>query len=414
MAQVPVDQTHIRPLTAHERIYWLLNFNMPIHPTVAAHIVGRTTSEEWRRALDQLQRRHPLLSVSIEAGPDFQLVFKRRTGATIPLQVVPLASVARWEAEMERELATPFAPGQAPLLRAVLLHAPERCILILSAAHSIADGLSLSYLVRDALTAMAGEELEPLGFPPSEEELLGFAPVLPGQSAQREDLSRKPRTDRGLPSVVSRRLSAPLTQKIRAVARRNQTTVHGALAAAFTMAMRRQVPRFLTEPVHIISPVNTRPILGTHGECGMYFTSPQAAFDPATATDFWDIARSARQGIIEAATREAVAAATTAMQGMIADGLTTDAAVGMFDNVFAMDLLLTNLGPTPYPSHFGELTLQSLWPAVLPGTPECQTVGAASTDDALCLLLTSYEPIPQLLESAEAVLREQCLETETA
>jgi hypothetical protein len=43
--------------------------------------------------------------------------------------------------------------------------------------------------------------------------------------------------------------------------------------------MRQQSSEFLTNPVRIISPVNTRPVLGAQQECGIYFTSPQASFD---------------------------------------------------------------------------------------------------------------------------------------
>ena len=404
----------LRSLTAQEEIYWLLNWNSPIHPVLAAHVAGHTVPEQWRTALDQLQGRHPSLSVSIEAPDlaqaDSRPFLKQHTHVPIPLRVVPRASVARWEAEIERELANPFAPGQAPLLRAVLLYEPDRSILILAGCHSIVDGTTFPLLFRDLLTAMAGQPLEPLPFPRSAEELLELKAAAPKHTAvEKDDLSSAPENKAGTPTVSSLRLSKSLTQALVSISREQGATVHGALAASVVSAVRQQAPEFLHKPVCLISPVNTRALLGMQDDCGMYFTSPQASFDPGESLSFWDIARSVRQGIVEASTREALLAVTTAMQGMIADGLTKAGAAAMLQGAFAEDVLLSNLGRTPFDSTFGPLHLESLWgPAVLAGLPEMQTVGVATTNDSLCLLLTSYEPIPRLLETVETVLSEVC------
>ena len=53
----------------------------------------------------------------------------------------------------------------------------------------------------------------------------------------------------------------------------------------------------------------------------MYFTSPKATFNPAEKLSFWEIARSVRQGVVEALTREA-GCGDNCQQGMITDELT--------------------------------------------------------------------------------------------
>ncbi len=406
-----MSETHQEPrraLTAHEEIYWLLNDNMPIHPVLAAHVHGPTEIGAWPGALAQLQKRHPLLSVSIEEPAGSRRRFEQQSGIAVPLRIVPLADGLRWEAELERELALPFVAGQAPLLRAVLLHRPERFILILAASHSVADGVSLSYLVRDLLQAMAGEALDLLPFPRSEEDLLGLAPV-PYKDVEPKQGSAEESAYAGkAPQVKSLLLSQDLTQAVRSSARTNGATVHGALSAAFALAMRRQAPEFDSKPVRFISPVNVRPMLGVEDECGMYFTSPQHSFGPESPRSFWDIARTARQAVAEGSTREAVLAAAEAMRGMVAGGLTRAGAAAMLEGPFAEEVLLTNLGPIPYAPVFGPLRLESLWPGVLAGLPDTQTVGAASTNDTMSLLLTSYRPILRLLEAAEEILAVEC------
>ena len=416
MGRKNMEQTldnKLRALTAQEEIYWLINWHSPVHPVLAAHVAGPTVPEQWRSALDQLQTRHPFLSLSIEAPEpgqaDSRPLFKQHSGLPIPLRVVPRDSVPRWEAEMERELATPFVPGQAPLLRAVLLHEPEHSILILAGCHSIVDGTTFPFLFRDILTAMAGQPLEPLPFPRSAEELLALKPVAPEQNGGEQDLSSPPEKKASAPTVSSLRLSETLTQRLVSTSREQGATVHGALAAAMALAMREQAPEFLHKPVRFISPVSTRSLLGVQDDCGMYFTSSQAAVEAGDSLSFWQIARSVRQGIVEASKREALVALTTAMQGMIAGGLNKAGAAEMLHGAFAMDILLSNLGRTPFDSAFGPLHLESIWgPAVMGGLPELQTIGVATTNDVLCLLHTSYEPIPHLLETAETILSSAC------
>ena len=44
----------------------------------------------------------------------------------------------------------------------MLLHEKHRSIIVLVARHSIADGLSLAYVIRDLLQLLSGETLAPL------------------------------------------------------------------------------------------------------------------------------------------------------------------------------------------------------------------------------------------------------------
>ena len=57
----------LRPLGSLEEFLWLIDRNRPVHFALAAQVQGLTTVERWRDALNLVQLRHPLLSVSIEA-----------------------------------------------------------------------------------------------------------------------------------------------------------------------------------------------------------------------------------------------------------------------------------------------------------------------------------------------------------
>jgi hypothetical protein len=65
MATTP---TVLRPLGSLEEFLWLIDQNRPVHFALAAQVQGATTVERWRDALDLVQLRHPLLSVSMNGA----------------------------------------------------------------------------------------------------------------------------------------------------------------------------------------------------------------------------------------------------------------------------------------------------------------------------------------------------------
>ena len=399
-----------RPLTAQEEIYWRLTYTDQIHPVLAAEVKGCTTVEQWRTALDVVQRRHPLLRFAIQmpnADNQYtQPMFVPGQTESIPLRVEQGGGERSIEKEMERELATPFLAGEAPLARSVLLHEPERCVFILAISHSIADGISALLLIRDVLSVLAGQLLDLLTMPPSAEELLGVAPAVPPRAAS--EISKVSIYAGRKPTVMLRSLSVEATKKLSATARARGSTVHAALAAAFVQAMRQQESKFQFAPVRMISPVNTRAQLAAGDALGLYFSSPQSTFTPVEGTSFWDIASQARADISDGSSRDALLGATAAMQSLTKQSLSNDDAAALLKGAFAMDILLTNLGRIPYPSAFGKLSVETVWgPAVLGGL-KVQAVGVATTNDRLCLTLTSRNPLPNLLETVTSILEDEC------
>jgi hypothetical protein len=159
----PTIAGKLRSLGSFEEFFWLIDRNRPVHFALAAEVEGETTIEQWRHALNLVQRRHPLLSVSIEQEDDSTPYFVRRSATPIPLRVIQGINITHeWELEVERELSQPFDPQAAPLIRAVLLHEESRAVCILAVHPSIADGRSIQYAIRDLLQVLAGESLETL------------------------------------------------------------------------------------------------------------------------------------------------------------------------------------------------------------------------------------------------------------
>jgi len=403
-----------RTLGSLEHLFWLLDQNRSFHFAVTALISGKASPDDWREALDRLQERHPILSVGIEGRPGSIPRFRQEVGASIPLRIVEGDPNADWEGEVGEELATPFDPAKAPLMRAVLIQGKRDTAFILVAHHSIADGLSLAYAIRDTLVAVSGRQLESLPASLPQEEILG---AYAGQEAatsapdqQDSAAAGKPATYRPLdnarPKVNGLRLSPALTKRLRARARGEGTTVHGALSAALAIAGRRLSPAWREIPLRVINPINIRPLLGVGDNCGLFVGATASVLD-GKGMDFWDLAREAKTAVAAGQEPEAIVAHLSAIAGAVGNGIEVSTAAEFAASTLAHEAVLTNLGVLPFGGRFGRLKLETLWgPAVLIGMDGVQTVGVATVNESICLIHTSHTPPQGLLGAMGDVLVE--------
>ena len=126
----------LREFSSVERLHWLMDQNHCNHFPMGIEIRGHTHRIYVRNALDALQRRHPLLNVFIGMEESSSLAFYQADEFKIPLVVRKRASPLAWQVEFEKEISTPFDTSEAPLMRAQLLLADDRCEVILTTHHS--------------------------------------------------------------------------------------------------------------------------------------------------------------------------------------------------------------------------------------------------------------------------------------
>ena len=150
------ETTILRPLGALEKLFWLMDQNRPVHFAITAEVGGFTRIAQWQDALDRVCRQSALIWSRIVPGEHGTPVFQPAPRGSIALHVVTNAA-SRWASYVAHQVQQPFDASKAPLLRATLLHGIDRSVIILCAHHAIADGLSLSYLVRDLLRTLVGE-----------------------------------------------------------------------------------------------------------------------------------------------------------------------------------------------------------------------------------------------------------------
>jgi hypothetical protein len=397
----------LRPLGPSEQYFWLSNQNSAKHFVIAAEIVGDATVDAWVSAIAAAQLRHPLLRVSIESGPDGTLCFREHVNIPIPVRIVDEEESTAWHVEMAKELATPIPLGGAPLARITLLRTRGGSTLLLSMHHSIADGLSSAFVIRDILEALSGKPVLPLTLTEPQENFCSAAAGTPPppRSAGNYPPVALLRRDAGGPTVQALKLSKELSSRLRTHAREVDATVHGALVAAITFAGRRLSPDWRQHPVRVVSPVNNRKLLGLQDQCALSIIFPTGAYAPDSEESLWDVARAVKDELTPARTPEGLSTVFSGFRQLISTSPDVAQIAAFEVQACACEGMVSNLGVLPFETTFGRFKLESIWgPAVFVGIEGEQMIGVATLNGAIHLLHTSYTPISNLLQMMEATL----------
>jgi hypothetical protein len=412
----PAEESYLREFGSVERFHWLMGLNHSNHFAMAVEVSGETTPSMWREALNKLCHRHPFLNVRIARNAKSKLVFQRVDGNEIPLTVKALESPFQWQEEFENELVTLFDPYSAPLMRALLLHNKSKCVMILTTHHTIADGMSLVFVIRDLMQAMSGQTLAALSVPPSQEEIFSqmgavSSPVMPESHAgpaATATLPERPVLNRGRLQVHGLRLTPEQTTQVVSAARHAQTTVHAALCAALVLAGREISPSWRDGSVQVLTPINLRKTLNAGDDCAIRVAGAIVPFDQTPVENFWELARWTKQSLVSAQDARGQALPSF-IERVIANDDDSEALAQLFSLGIGYDLVVTNVQRMPFANRFGDFTVEAVWgPAALNGLEGEQAVAVATVNDSLCLVHTSYTPFPLLLEKATQLLLRAC------
>lgn len=314
-----------RPLGAGETILWAADALCPIHFTTFVTVRGPLDPALLREALDQVQRRHPPLRVRIR--PEDRALWFREVDAEIPLTVRHAGEEAI-EGALAEACLERIDPARDPLLRATLLvHGADRSTLLLRFHHAIGDGKSGAFLARDVLEVCNRRLRDGAGFvplpalapTPSLETLFDLERVSWGALARHGgamldvalDLARRapiltlpldaaaPVERRSL-TVVRHVWSASETTRLGARAKREGTTVHGALLTGLTLATLTAAGHGGPRGVLLGSPVDVRARgRADVGEAlGFYVSMLGSVHTVDHATYFWRLAREVRAALV--------------------------------------------------------------------------------------------------------------------
>ncbi|MEU0235894.1 MULTISPECIES: short-chain dehydrogenase [unclassified Streptomyces] len=328
-----------RPLSPLERWYWICDQISPLNVISHARLHGPFDAGLAARALAALQSRHPLLRSAITADAQGRKPrFRPAPGREVPLRTVTAPAgpdgggdgAEAWEREVNTyELVTAVNWRTGPLARALVVTrpggdgVPDVHDLVLTVPHCIADGTTVLTLMRQWVE-LAGElaahesrsaERAPrtgsLRVLPAPEQLLpaghrglaGLRKVVGQQIADQgtarrikprrfEPTSRVPFESR-VTQLLGRSLPADELAELVAACKREQATVHGALAAAMATAAAQDAGD-RPGPLVIGSPITFRDALVprvTEDEIGTYVATVPSIVDYRPGAPLWPMAR---------------------------------------------------------------------------------------------------------------------------
>ena len=390
-----------RALGPFEHLIWLVDRWTPRHFVLVARIEGGSVSaEDLNRALIEVQRRHPALRTVIDVDEKGNPHFAP-CSAPIRLKVIPRTDQRHWLQEAEKQLATPFEPGEGPLLRAALVQGDSVAEIVFAVHHSIGDGVSAMYLVRDLLEAMEGYTLEPLPPRLSLEDSIFGTEAVPNHPAPNSPICTAAPTDlESLERPVLQTLAIGSTEleQVLARCRVENTTLQGALLAAVLLSLPAQ------DTLQCMSPVNIRSLGSVHpDDFGLYISSGMASLDRTSPRDFWSLARSARQQVVRAFDRQVLKAKADAMAAVVAGRPSPQF---MYEQVWrniGYDAVLTNLGVFPAMPKVKRFRVTAVYPVL---TDELKpTLAVATVAAGVSITMAGTPAMTRLLPDIIDLLR---------
>ncbi|MGL5938897.1 MAG: condensation domain-containing protein [Waterburya sp.] len=384
-----------RPLGSGEHIIWLYDQEAPLHFAIAGTIVGKFSDQQLESALIKVQQKHPLLQVCIKCDRDQQPWFVQQEG-TIPLRIVEQRGKHNWQQEVELELTRPFIWYKAPLIRITLVRTTDFSTIIIVCHHSIADGLSASYLLRDILDAITEPDRQNLSLAkyPAYEELISNLPHLQSDQLPTEfkpDLSEQSiiSSFNLEPQLISWSLPSSKTTSLIKRVRQEKTSIHGAVCAAFLLAIAKTKK---LSTLKCQSPINVRKYLTPviEEDFGFYYSIKITEHYLKDSSNIWEIARSVKEQLKEQMHPEQMFATIPKRQAL----MNTKPNSSLIKQIFladenSYDLIVSNLGYLSFPQHYGTIELKNIYaPMVMTHVPDDLVVGVTGFGSEIFFTLT--------------------------
>lgn len=134
-----------------------------------ARFIGKVTEQQLRECLTKLTIKYPLMSAHITQNDDGSAYFTLNDHPQYLITVTDRKSDSQWLDVAIEEQKKPFAIDKGPLIRFTLLNSTQNSDLVILCQHTICDGLSLTFLVKDLIKLLSNlnKTLSPQPLPPA-------------------------------------------------------------------------------------------------------------------------------------------------------------------------------------------------------------------------------------------------------
>ena len=378
-----------RYLGAFEHSFWIYNQVAPMDFATVAKLQGQLSVDRLSTVLGQVQQHHPLLRVRIATDaigvPKFV-----ETDDKIPLRLLARTDDLHWETELEVELSRSLDWQVAPLVRIVLLQSGTQSDLMIICHHTIADGVSGIHLMRDILQGLSGQTFARTELADArslESAIPGISPPPAATPKSKDYLPPQSRCSQ--PHIRSAVLSPELTQQAIQRSRAERTTVHGAISAAFLLALAEQDAN--SDPIRCMHPIDVRSHLSLPSPegVGLYFCMSMTSHSLQADAAFWDVARSVKSQLSQIDIAQQLVAQSQFLQPEMANLTDAIAFAEAGRSQYSCPLDVTNLGRVDLAQQYGNIRIEALYaPAIMPNVAD-RTVGVATLGSRLALTISS-------------------------
>ncbi|MHA1366402.1 MAG: condensation domain-containing protein [Candidatus Heimdallarchaeota archaeon] len=147
----------------------------PYNLVVSLRIKGKLTAKLLKDILSKAQYRHPLLRVRLIETKGEIPWFSSEGVKEIPITSMKRNTENDAKVEFHRQLITPFdfSSKESPLFRVTWLTTENTSDIVLCSQHTITDGMSMAFLIRDLITYLNNPKMnvEVLDAPASDNDI---------------------------------------------------------------------------------------------------------------------------------------------------------------------------------------------------------------------------------------------------
>jgi len=317
---MPFTPAHLlnRSLGKSEHMYWLLDKAYCLNFIAYAELEGSLSVDDLNKALRILQHENPILRAEITLNWRQHPVFRAVNPEEHPI-LVQQFELEQWQQQSKQQLATPFPHQSSPLVRCLWFKGKDKqSTLALVFHHSIADGRSGANLLAELLNkANSNPEtvnLQRLTFKtaqPSAQRLDLFSnKTLRGKASKwkvwleeskqhftvngnLKDFDRRLHNERDI-NIRSLSLDKNQSASLLAACREHNTTIHGALGAAFLLAVNSEHNGSKLRKASLSSLADLRGLMMgnlTERDLGLYVATLTTAHTVQRNMNFWALAK---------------------------------------------------------------------------------------------------------------------------
>ncbi|MEV0107154.1 hypothetical protein AB0H42_12530 [Nocardia sp. NPDC050799] len=371
-----------RPLGKKEQLLNHLHARGGLITVQVLHVRGRLDPALVQQALSRLQAEHPILRAHIRYGkviwrrlPPFahrRPWFDTEGTTEIRLRVLDDTDPDAWRKVFASEIRTPIPKGNHPRVRITLVRqSPDADLnhIVMCADHATLDAYSANMLARRLLEILADPAV-PQPEPPVDTVLPPpLEAGLPDKAGSDRKTAYTPAIrlpKQAVPDpkeesrVLSRHLDPNTTAALEDAVKANRTTLHGAITAAFLLAIHQ---RYRLDTMTVLSTVDLR----RFGElalpadtCGCYADILRTEH-PITG-DFWATARDASFKLIAVLAKDREAASI--MEFPEWEVYRREIRPTLRNNRRIDGLGVTTVGESGLRAHYGAYTLEDVTRAV--------------------------------------------------